>query len=738
MLNDYCFLDLETTGFEPNKDSIIEVSFIRTKDGKEIARFDHVFLPDKSPLTPFISNLTGITQEELDKAGNKLEDEIAQISELIGDSVIVGHNIDFDIGFLIANGIDVVNNPRLDTHELARILLPGEESFALEVLSKKYGFIHEDAHRAMSDVEASVELFDMLLEKIEELPTDFLKSVQPFLEAKTNWYAKRLFLEAKGKEISVFETKDVPSSDVIYQVQSEFEEKYLETTLEKSIFWRIGDSAPSAQATVATAKKLSEKESVLIISSKLDFYHGVCKFPTPEVLLDPDRLEDFVNKRETLDNLETTFYIKSKYRQFLGFRGLEAFDLFFKERDYWKEVQVQEVENPVFQDVIEGRKDEKIMALTPRAFFRFHDLDLFKNRVLIIDEAEFFVSELLNYPTKSYPLYSFLESLDEPTANRALFYISNFCKEVIETKIGHAVGPFPEKVLLEPTEKLTQFTEGLRAIEPGNKDLETAAMILEQPENGLVRWVVYFPETGNLSINAWKFSDWEAQKNALKNFKKIIQHRHRIEGVGEMFKTFLGTEEGLFIEDSSLFSPKELIVPKDMMSANSPGFNAFCGEKIIEIYQKDLEGKGSLVVNFSSLETLRGVYDQVTSALSDTNIAVVGEKVNGGDGKVLEILKSKENVILFTQKFLHPALAEREWDGIVMQKFPFLAPSPLMEMVEKSMKTQGKNFWDAWTIPQVAANISRRISNYPSAKKFYFLDPRENARWGKDVLKRAL
>lgn len=745
MLNDYCFLDLETTGFEPNKDSILEVSFIRIKNGKEIARFDHVFLPDKSPLTPFISGLTGITEEELNASGKKLTDDIATINEMIGDSVIIGHNIDFDIGFLIANGIDVVNNPRLDTHELARILLPGEKSFALEVLSRKYDFIHEDAHRAMSDVEASVELFDMLLKKIEALPVDFLQQIKPFLETKTNWYARQLFLEAKGGGTKNNEkNKKSMRRDKNIFVSTEFQDKYTECTPEKSIFWRIGDSVPSAEATMATAQKISETEEVLIISSKIDFYEGICKFPTPEVLLDPDRLEDFVENRDTLDNLETTFYIKSKYRQHLGFRGLDAFDLFFKERDYWKEVHVQEVVNPVFQSVIKDRKDEKIMVLSPRAFFRFHDLELFKGRTLIIDEAEFFVSELLNYPTQTYSLYSWLESKDEQIANKTIYYVSNFCKEVIEKKLEHAITPFPAKVLLEPGEKLSQFAEGLRELcsdageVPCNQSLQEAANILETPETGLIRWVVYFPETGNLTVNAWRFADWEALKNSFQNFKKIIQYRHRMEGVGEIFKTFLGVEEGMFFETPSVFSSKKLTVPTDLMSANSPGFNAFCADKIVEIYKKDLGGKGSLVVNFSSLETLRGIYDQVTATLSDIDVSVVGEKVNGGDGKVLEILKGKENVIFFTQKFLHPALAMREWEAIVMQKFPFPAPTPLMEMVEKSLKTQGKNFWDVWTIPQVAANISRRISNYPSAKKFYFLDPRENSRWGKDILKRTL
>ena len=180
--SDYCFLDLETTGLSSERDSILENAFIREVDGKEVCRFDEVVVPEKSPVTPFVTNLTGITVDEVEKCGKRLADVAKTVREKIGDSVIVGHNIDFDIEFLCANGVDISANERIDTHELARILLPGEQSFALEVLSEKYGFVHKEAHRAMSDVEASMDLFWFLLEKIEELPAEFLERVRGFLK----------------------------------------------------------------------------------------------------------------------------------------------------------------------------------------------------------------------------------------------------------------------------------------------------------------------------------------------------------------------------------------------------------------------------------------------------------------------------------------------------------------------------------------------------------------------------
>ena len=154
----YCFLDLETTGFEAAKDSIIEVSLVVVEDGVETGRLDQVIIPDKSLLSDFVSQLTGIDQNEIDTNGVYFTEVKDEVQALVAGTVIVGHNIDFDINFLKGNGINLDDCERIDTHELARILLPKESSFALEVLTKNYGFTHEDAHRAMSDVLASKDL----------------------------------------------------------------------------------------------------------------------------------------------------------------------------------------------------------------------------------------------------------------------------------------------------------------------------------------------------------------------------------------------------------------------------------------------------------------------------------------------------------------------------------------------------------------------------------------------------
>ncbi|NJP03727.1 hypothetical protein HC823_00355 [Candidatus Gracilibacteria bacterium] len=87
MHRNLCFLDLETTGLEHEYDSIIEVSFfVRNEKGEEIDRFDEVIIPTKTPLTPFTTSLTGITEEEIEKM-EKLGRRKNTITEKIGDCV---------------------------------------------------------------------------------------------------------------------------------------------------------------------------------------------------------------------------------------------------------------------------------------------------------------------------------------------------------------------------------------------------------------------------------------------------------------------------------------------------------------------------------------------------------------------------------------------------------------------------------------------------------------------------
>lgn len=158
------FLDIETTGFDKEKDTILEVSAVRFDGRKEVARFDRLVRLEPEVCIPdTIVHLTGITNELCEKEGipwMQLQQELEEFLEP-GD-IITGHNISFDTGFLKAKGVSL-QHKEIDTF-LISILVLGrtEESHSLEMLSQKYGLVHENAHRALSDVLANAELYWLL------------------------------------------------------------------------------------------------------------------------------------------------------------------------------------------------------------------------------------------------------------------------------------------------------------------------------------------------------------------------------------------------------------------------------------------------------------------------------------------------------------------------------------------------------------------------------------------------
>src|SRR5690349_4322239 len=102
----YIVLDIETTGFDPNRDDAIEVSAVRldTK-GMVVDKLD-LLLRANAEISPLVISLTGITPEMV--ANSPHLDEVKnQIEQFVGDLPIVGHNINFDVDFLVAKGINI-------------------------------------------------------------------------------------------------------------------------------------------------------------------------------------------------------------------------------------------------------------------------------------------------------------------------------------------------------------------------------------------------------------------------------------------------------------------------------------------------------------------------------------------------------------------------------------------------------------------------------------------------------
>ncbi|MEK9132529.1 MAG: exonuclease domain-containing protein, partial [Patescibacteria group bacterium] len=185
----FIFLDIETTGRDPKRDHIMEVAAVKWENFCITERFESLVNPHV-PVPYEIELLTGINGKMLEDAP-AFADVRNQVFDFIGDLPIVGHNIAFDMSFLKIH-INELKNQEIDTIALAKILLHKESSYALEVLMKKHGLPARGSHRAMADTETTVDFFEFLVGKIDEIDSETLGIINNVL-AKSNWTGKVAF-----------------------------------------------------------------------------------------------------------------------------------------------------------------------------------------------------------------------------------------------------------------------------------------------------------------------------------------------------------------------------------------------------------------------------------------------------------------------------------------------------------------------------------------------------------------
>lgn len=151
--DEYVSLDIETTGLSPENCEIIEIGAVRVSCGEVTDDFQS-FIRPHAPISDFITSLTGITNEMVADAPDA-ETVLAQFEEFLGGSIIVGQNVNFDIGFLYDNmlkylGVPLTNN-FADCLRISRNLFPDLPNHKLATLVKHFGLTQSEAHRALSD-----------------------------------------------------------------------------------------------------------------------------------------------------------------------------------------------------------------------------------------------------------------------------------------------------------------------------------------------------------------------------------------------------------------------------------------------------------------------------------------------------------------------------------------------------------------------------------------------------------
>ncbi|MDY0151191.1 MAG: helicase C-terminal domain-containing protein [Candidatus Cloacimonas sp.] len=161
-------VDIETTGLSAERDEIIEIAAIRFVGGEIVGRFDS-FVKPRGKVPKFIEYLTHISSADL-KSAPPVKDVLQDFCKFLGNSIVVGHNIPFDLGFinhnLVRSGSFPLINKNWDTVEIAKIYLPTTTDHKLSSMVAHFAIELNNAHRADADAIATGKLFFALTEHI--------------------------------------------------------------------------------------------------------------------------------------------------------------------------------------------------------------------------------------------------------------------------------------------------------------------------------------------------------------------------------------------------------------------------------------------------------------------------------------------------------------------------------------------------------------------------------------------
>jgi DNA polymerase-3 subunit epsilon/ATP-dependent DNA helicase DinG len=167
-------LDIETTGLDSDKDSIIEIGAVRFSGRRVESEWTSLVNPGRR-IPPFITHLTGITDQMVLKSP-PLQAILHELRNFIGDAPILGHNIRFDLSFFKKHRL-FTNNDSIDTYELAAVMLPGAGRYNLASLAQTLGVLLPANHRALDDARATRGVYLRLVEEAYQLPLSLLAEI---------------------------------------------------------------------------------------------------------------------------------------------------------------------------------------------------------------------------------------------------------------------------------------------------------------------------------------------------------------------------------------------------------------------------------------------------------------------------------------------------------------------------------------------------------------------------------
>lgn len=173
--DNYTVIDIETTGLDSSLDNILEISAIKVRNNTIIDSFSSL-VHYAEELPEFITELTGITNDMV-KDAPILDMVLNNFYNFIGNDILIGHNVNFDINFLYDslknNANKYLSNDFVDTLRLSRKVIKELDHHRLSDLLSYYKIDNSNQHRALADCNYTFEIYNNLKKDIYALYGSF-------------------------------------------------------------------------------------------------------------------------------------------------------------------------------------------------------------------------------------------------------------------------------------------------------------------------------------------------------------------------------------------------------------------------------------------------------------------------------------------------------------------------------------------------------------------------------------
>lgn len=746
------FFDTETTGLIPQNADLIELAAIRIENGKIGKKFNTLVRPF-SDIPKETETITGIKNDDLKDAPllAKVRTDFCEKYLQPGD-ILIAHNVDFDIGFLNQKEFDL-EYPLIDTFDLATLVFPEAKSFALEVFAQNLGIKHENAHRALSDAEASFGLWRAMQEKVKKTwNKEVFERVQKVL-AKADWAGKVFFEELadyfqKQKEAPQMTLFDVmATAEAANFVFSAQEEEVARQIVEKSLKNRrlaveVPASLSGENCAFLVAKNLSGR---VVLSGENHF--GLPVFDRAENFLCEAKLRDFLKKNH-YTKAEAMLYIKinvsrKSHIDEFSLRG-EEFDLFrtlFSAQAH----DICTTNCPALQAQKEAQSAQKVFA--PLAA-----LPLLEGGNLVISAADKLDERITQaYETKSTS--RIFEKLDQKAKKSAqkefldgLFFGFGLVAKYAREKTQESL--YPESFRISPQDDhsldFQNFGDGFREAAnnltiffPNENSLREELLkwgefFTQEASENEIKILTVFPD--NSVAFAVQPIDLTDKINALfaarekvillaDNFPKIPEN-------GELTFPFYQSGFTLFSSPPAFdFATQALFVAPAANGENDDQRSAVRVADQIGLLAEAIDGNILCILSSVAL------VENAAAFLTEKEVVVITHSF-GSINKTAELFRHTKGkkVLLIPARQAERFLANVEdvFQGYFLQKLSFDPPNPLWE----ARKAPFQNAFIEFVLPR-AISAFLRLFNLAVAKKekfvFYCADSKITAAnsWGK-------